>query len=104
MPLRNNITGTPDLTSTILSPGDKVSNITSITITNTHATDAAIVDLFIDNNTEGSFYIIKNTLIPKGVSLVLTKNVKIDNSLTGFGMYITVASSSSTLDVIIKNN
>lgn len=104
MPLRNNITGTPDLTSTILSPGDKVNNITSITITNTHAADAAIIDLFIDNNTEGSFYIIKNLSIPKGVSLVLTENVKFDNSSTGFGLYIKVAASSSTLDVIIKNN
>tara|TARA_R110001592_G_scaffold191093_2_gene437224 strand:+ start:366 stop:680 length:315 start_codon:yes stop_codon:yes gene_type:complete len=104
MALRNNITGSPDLTSTILSPGDGYNNIKAITITNTHASASADVDLFIDNNVEGSFYIIKNLSIPKGVSLVLTENVKINNSATGFGLYIKVAASSSTLDVIIKNN
>lgn len=104
MALRNNVTGTPDLTSKLISAGDKVSNITSILLTNTHASDAVVVDLFIDSNTLGTFYIIKNVTLPHGTSIVLDDNLKFDNSTNGFDLYIKVGSSSSTLDVLIKNN
>lgn len=104
MALRNNVTGTANLTSKLLSAGDKINSITSILITNTHASASAVVDLFIDNNVEGAFYIIKNVTIPFGVSVALTDNVKFDNTKSGFDLYIKVAASTSTLDVLIKNN
>tara|TARA_R110000765_G_scaffold299992_1_gene394706 strand:+ start:831 stop:1148 length:318 start_codon:yes stop_codon:yes gene_type:complete len=103
MALKTNVTGTTSLTTTLLAAGDKVNDIKSILITNTHASADAVVDLYMDNNVDGSFYMIKNVTIPFGVSLVLTDNVKIDNSLTGFNLYIKVGASSSTLDVLIKN-
>ena len=37
------------------------------------------------------------------IKSILITNVKIDNSLTGFNLYIKVGASSSTLDVLIKN-
>ena len=82
MALRNNITGTPDLTSTILSPGDGYNNIKVITITNTHASDSADVDLFIDNNTEGSFYIIKNLNMFYKYSCYFIDNIQLEEIIS----------------------
>ena len=79
MALYTSIT-TVSLPTVLATRGDNLNNITSILITNTHDTNAADVDLYIQDTSNNTFYIIKNTAIPVGVSLALTDNVKFNNS------------------------
>ncbi len=72
----------------------------SITISNTEASNDALVDLFL-NKKEENFYILKSVLIPNGVTLVLSQedNIGFDNSNDGFSLRI---KSTENVDVIIK--
>tara|TARA_R100001082_G_C4312728_1_gene137495 strand:- start:14 stop:319 length:306 start_codon:yes stop_codon:yes gene_type:complete len=82
--------------------GDNLSNITSILITNTHDTTTADIDLYIQDSSNNTFHIIKNTLIPAGVSLALTDNVKFNNTSSGYSLIINAI--AGTVDVHIKQN
>jgi len=68
--------------------------VESIMITN-KSTNKVKIDVYIYGST--TFYIIKNTLIPSGTSLLLTDHVSFNNSL--FALKITVSASASTPDV-----
>ena len=96
--LRQNITGT--VTKALLPDGSNVNNISEILLTNVHASDAAIVDLYVADNTN-SFYIIKNTRILFGSSLLLnSKALKFVNTTGAFGLFIKLGSGS--VDVHIR--
>ena len=103
----HNITG--EITKELLASGDGI-NLSSISICNTHATLACTVDLYIEKKLTpgktydasfGRFYILKNTKIPAGVSLL--HDFKLDNSK--FGLFIKLTKSASetpAVDVIIS--
>tara|TARA_R100000773_G_scaffold25008_1_gene21915 strand:- start:225 stop:551 length:327 start_codon:yes stop_codon:yes gene_type:complete len=102
----HNITGSTGVTVTLLNVGDRVSNIKSILITNTHSSNAATVTLFLQR-TESS--VVKNYKITNLLSIPAKTSFLIDDAgvlnfsnLPGnFGLFITVG-SSDTLDVFIN--
>jgi hypothetical protein len=94
------------LTKDLLSAGDNVSNLNSITIANVDNTNEAKVDLFL-NKDDDNFYILKNVLIPLGATLVLgpEDNIAFNNSASGYSMRIQVDDGGTTavaVDVILK--
>ena len=58
------------LTKDLLSAGDNISNLKSITIANVDGSNDAKVDLFLNKGTD-NFYILKESEIPRGFTLVL---------------------------------
>ena len=97
----HNITGSSGVDVELLAAGDKSSNVKSIWITNTRASNAATVSLYINNNTTNKkYYFLSTLVIPANGSLLLddSNSLSFDNS--NYGLYMTVG-SSDTLDVII---
>ena len=102
----HNVTGSTGVTVELLKPGDSVSGIKSILITNIHASAAATVTLFVQTTVSSTLenYKILNTVsIPAKVSLLLDESsiFNFPNHSKGFGFYITVG-SSDTIDVLIN--
>tara|TARA_R100001594_G_scaffold139175_1_gene183346 strand:+ start:850 stop:1188 length:339 start_codon:yes stop_codon:yes gene_type:complete len=103
----HNIIGSSSVTTELLAPGDTRGDIATITLTNKHATNDATVSLFIqklsaDSTASSSYYILSTLAIPSDTSLLLDNPnmLSFDNSVRGFGLYITVG-STDTLDVLI---
>jgi hypothetical protein len=97
----HNVTGSSGVDVELLAAGDKSSNVKSIWITNTRASNAATVSLYINNNTTNKkYYFLSTLVIPANGSLLLddSNSLSFDNS--NYGLYMTVG-SSDTLDVII---
>ena len=103
----HNITGSTGVDIELLTPGDGASNIKSITISNTRASNDATVSLFIQDDPIGAatntFYMLSTVVIPFNSSLLLDNNdmLSFDNGPSGYGLYMTVG-SSDTLDVMIN--
>jgi len=102
--LQHNITTV--LTQDLLTAGENVNKISSITLANVDSSNDAEVDLFLNNGDE-NFYILKNVIIPNKNTLVLEPgdNISFNNSSNGFSMRIKVDNGSgaaTAVDVIIK--
>jgi len=99
----HNISG--ELTQELLAVGGGV-NVTSISLVNTHTSTTCTVDLYIEKQLTGKFYIMKSLQLPVGSTLVLEGNdVKFSNKANQFGLYIKLtqgASETPTVDVIIS--
>ena len=81
----------------MISIGDGVSVIKSMTIANIHSGDAT-VDLFLANPTD-NYYIFKNLVIPTGQTLKMESDeVSFDNRV--YNLYIKLA-GTTPVDVII---
>tara|TARA_R100000742_G_C4257548_1_gene75411 strand:+ start:580 stop:906 length:327 start_codon:yes stop_codon:yes gene_type:complete len=94
------------LTKDLLTVGDGISNLKSITISNVDDTNDAKVDLFLNKGSD-NFYILKNVLIPLESTLVLgpEDNISFNNGTSGYSMRIQVDNGSTTavaVDVILK--
>ena len=102
--LQHNITTV--LTQDLLTAGDKVNSISSITLANVDTSNDAEVDLFL-NKGDNNFYILKNVGIPHKNTLVLypEDGIVFNNNANGFSMRIKVDNGSgaaTAVDVIIK--
>ena len=99
----HNISG--EITQELLAVGDQV-NVRSISLVNLHASTACTVDLYIEKQLTGRFYLIKKLTLPVGTTLVLEGNdVKFSNAVAQFGLYIKLtqgASETPAVDVIIN--
>ena len=99
----HNISG--ELTQELLAAGDGV-NVRSISLANIHASTTCTVDLYIEKQLTGKFYIIKSLQLPVGATLILEGNdVNFNNRTREFGLYIKLtqgASETPTVDVIIS--
>ena len=99
----HNISG--ELTQELLAAGDGV-NVTSISLANIHASTTCTVDLYIEKQLTGKFYIIKSLQLPVGATLILEGNdVNFNNKAREFSLYIKLtqgASETPTVDVIIS--
>ena len=94
------------LTKDLLTVGDGISNLNSITIANVDSSNDAKVDLFLNKGTD-NFYILKNVSIPLRSTLVLgpEDNIVFNNGSNGYSMRIQVDEGSTTavnVDVILK--
>lgn len=94
------------LTKDLLSAGDNVSNLKSITIANIDSSNDAKVDLFLNKGND-NFYILKNVEIPNENTLVLgpEDNIAFNNGTSGYSMRIQVDNGSGSacdVDVILK--
>ena len=87
---------TTDSTVDLITIGSNAGSIGSIYITN-KASAEVNVDVYFDNGSGTTSYLVKNTTVPTGVALLLTDNVSFSNS--NFGLKITVLASTSTPDV-----
>ena len=102
-----NVSGATDIA--LLSPGDNFSDIKTIHITNTHSTDEVLIDLYISTISIASvaastYYLMKSHKLEKGgyinleSSVLSFKNV----SSTGYGLFISLNNTDSTVDVLMK--
>ena len=82
----------------MISIGDGISKINSMTIANIHSSSAT-VDLFLANSTD-NYYIFKNLVIPTGQTLKMDGDeVSFNNKF--FNLYIKLA-GTTPVDVIIN--
>ena len=96
----HNISG--ELTQELLAAGDDI-KVSSISLTNIHASTTCTVNLYVEKKLTGTFYIIKGVKLPTGV--ILSHDFSFDNSTGEFGLYIKLtkgASETPTVDVIIS--
>ena len=86
-----NITG--ELTQELLAPGDNV-NISSVSLTNVDPSYSSTVDLYIEKNLTGKFYLLKGVSIPVGVTLL--HDIKsFNNKANQFGLYIKLTKTTA---------
>ena len=98
----HNVTGSSGVDVQLLAAGDKGSSIQSIWITNTRASNAATVSLYINNNTTNKkYYLLSTVVIPANGSLSINDEGALSFDNVNYGLYMTVG-SSDTLDVIIN--
>ena len=76
-------------------------SVSSISMANVHATDAASVDLYLTDGAN-TFYIFKKVGIPSGAGLFMGFE-EIEYSLDEYKLYIKLGASGSTVDVIIRH-
>jgi len=99
----HNISG--ELTKELLAAGDGV-KVTSVSLTNIHASTTCTVDMYIEKQLTGKFYVVKSLQLPVGATLILEDNdVKFNNGANQFGLYIKLtqgASETPVVDVIIS--
>jgi len=102
-----NITGATaaaaQLTQELLAPGDDA-NVSSISLTNVHASTKCTVDLYIEKKLTGKFYLLKGVSLPVGVTL-FHDIVGFNNKTGQFGLYIKLTQSASetpAVDVILS--
>ena len=96
----HNISG--ELTQELLGAGDNV-RVSSISLSNIHASTTCTIDLYIKKAFTGKFYIMKGVELPVGTTL--SHSFSMNNSTGEFVLYIKVtkgASETPTVDVIIS--
>ena len=80
--LKHNITG--NITQQLLAAGDSV-NVSSVLLSNIHASNNVTVSLFIEKQNANKFFIVKALEIPYGVSVLLDSEIPtFDNRNSGF--------------------
>jgi hypothetical protein len=102
-----NITGASsaaaELTRELLAVGSDV-KVSSISLTNIHASTKCTVDLYIEKQLEGKFYLLKKVELPVGVTLF--HDIKgFSNKAGEFGLYLKLTKSASevpSVDVILS--
>lgn len=96
----HNITGA--LTQELLAAGSNV-NISSISLANIEGTNTCTVDLYVEKQLTGKFYLLKKVALPNGVTLIhdLIGLRDLDGE---FGLFIklTAASGTPAVDVILS--
>ena len=93
-----NISGTAAVA--LLTAGDNVSKIKEIRFTNTHTGFVTNIDLYVESNSLGKFYIAKGLVVNAGNTIVLENGFDFDNTTAGYSLYIEL-SANVTMDVII---
>ena len=89
--LHHNISG--ELTQELLAPGDSVS-LSKISLTNVQKVSKCKVDLYIEKQLTGKFYLLKGVELPIGATLIYD-DIKFSNRPGGFGLYIKLTDGDS---------
>jgi hypothetical protein len=68
-------------TTIYTTPSSTTSVVHAVYISNIHASNAGVVDIFVTDNSAGSdFYIAKNLAVPNGTTVVLDKPINLETS------------------------
>ena len=98
----HNVTG--ELVQELLAPGDNI-RVSSISLTNVDSSTTtvdAVVDLYIEKNLAGKFYLLKGVSIPTGVTL--HSGIKsFNNKANEFGLYIKLTKGTTFAITITAN-
>ena len=86
-----NITG--ELTRELLAAGENAS-VSSISLTNVDPSYSSTVDLYIEKQVVGKFYLLKGVSIPTGVTL-FHDIMGFNNNAKEFGLYIKLTKAAS---------
>ena len=78
-----NITGA--LTQELIAAGSNV-NVSSIRLTNIHASDAVTVDLYLEKKLKGKFYITKAKSIAAAANYLVLEDMSFNNRTGEFGL------------------
>jgi len=100
MARRFNITG--ELTQELLAAGSNT-NVSSISLTNVNFGGSTLVDIYIEKQLTGKFYLLKKVELPVGVTLL--HDIKgFSNKAGEFGLYLklTAATGTPSVDVILS--
>tara|TARA_R110000787_G_scaffold72649_1_gene161963 strand:- start:8 stop:316 length:309 start_codon:yes stop_codon:yes gene_type:complete len=99
--LHHNISG--ELTQELLAAGSGF-KVTSISLVNVHASATCAVDLYVEKQLTGKFYLLKTMDLPVGSTLNIDgDDFKFSNRAGQFGLFIKLTgSSASAVDVIIS--
>ena len=98
-----------ELTKELLAPGDNVSS-PKLSMINTSKYLVISIDLYIEKSGVGTFYLLKDTILPPGTPLIYD-SIKFSNEANEFGLYVkatkllTFADFSAevpTVDIIIN--
>jgi len=102
MALQFNITG--ELSQQLIIAGDDT-RVSKISLVNVEGTPLpCTVDLYIEKQLTGTFFLLKNVELPVGATLIYD-GVKFSNGAGEFGLYIKLTKSASetpAVDVIIN--
>ena len=105
MSIYHNVTGSTGVDVELIAPNSGVSDIKSILITNTHASAAATVTLFIEDDPTAAaasiYKILSLYVIARNDYLLLDNESMINFDNNTYGLYVTVG-SSDTLDIMIN--
>jgi len=105
MAIYHNVTGSTGVDVELIAPNSGVSDIKSILITNTHASAAATVTLFIEDDPTAAaasiYKILSLYVIARNDYLLLDNKSMINFDNNTYGLYVTVG-SSDTLDIMIN--
>jgi hypothetical protein len=82
--LHHNISG--ELTQELLTAGDNIS-VSKISLTNIQKASNCKIDLYIEKNLTGKFYLLKNVDLPNGTTLIYD-DIRFDTTDEEFGLYI----------------
>ena len=96
-----NITG--ELTQELLAAGNNMS-VSKISLTNIEGSNNCTVDLYIEKEFKGKFYLLKGVELPIGATFIYDE-MKFSNRAGEFGLYIKLTKSASetpAVDVIIN--
>ncbi len=97
--LQHNITG--ESTVALLSAGDNA-RFSKISLANVHGSLACYVDLFIEKQNVGRYYLFKQLELPADVSLIY--DASFNSSVDGFNLFIKLTKSASetpAVDVVL---
>jgi len=92
---------TDSFTKELLAAGNNV-RVSQISIANIEGTNACAIDLWIEKKLTGTFYYMKQVLVPADTSFIY--DLTFDNSANEWGLYIkaTPVSGTAAIDVIIS--
>ena len=90
-------------TTSLINKGERAGNIKSINIANCHATSLVYISLFLDDDTNKTYFFKKNLLYP-GERIFLNNGISFDNISLGLKITTEVVITSQAIDtnVIIK--
>jgi|TARA_R110000744_G_scaffold167807_2_gene285347 hypothetical protein len=94
---------TTELTQELIAVGANVT-VSKISLTNIHDDTPCTVDLYIEKKITGKFYLLKNTLLPVGATLIYDET-NFNTRGGGFSLFIKLNKSASEIpavDVIIN--
>jgi len=97
----HNISG--ELTQELLAAGSNIP-ISKISLTNIEGTNTCTVDLYIEKELIGKFYLLKGVELPIGATLIHS-DVRFNNAKGEFGLYIKLTKSAAetpAVDVILQ--